>query len=446
MKAKRFSWLTTARTNQLPPNSDWRSWVLCAGRGFGKTRSGAEWLADKIQNSPNTRWAVIARTATEARNVCIEGESGLLSCLPDEAYNPSDWKRSLGELTLTLKNGAQVQCFSGDNPDKLRGPQHHGGWCEELAAWKRPEAYDMFLFGLRLGQKPQRVITTTPRPTRLMKRVLTDKGTVVSTGSTFDNRDNLPTDFLDELVERYDGTTMGRQELYAELLDTTGQQLWTWEMLDACHDPVLPHPAEIVRSIVVVDPAVNSGDYGDENGIAVVAKLRKSAGRKFEYAVLADLTMRGGGEDWSRVAIEAHKHYRASEILIEKNQGGELLRDIIEGVAGHHLPVELISATKSKAARAESVAALYRRGLVSHLERFDALETQMVDMTSDGYIGRGSPDHVDAVVHGLSRLAFKAGPTVIAPSFKWVGPSGGSATFNKGRQVAGQRGGPLRIK
>lgn len=415
--------------------------MLCAGRGFGKTRSGAEWLADEMQSKPNTRWAIVARTATEARNTCIEGESGLLACLPSEAYNPGDWKRSLGELTLTLKNGAQVQCFSGDNPDKLRGPQHHGAWCEELAAWKRPEAYDMVLMGLRLGKRPQRVITTTPRPSRLMKRVLTEKGSVISTGSTFDNRDNLPDDFLEELIERYDGTTMGRQELYAELLETTGQQLWTWELLDAVHDPILPHPADIARTIVVVDPAVNSGDYGDENGIAVVCKTRRS-----RYFVLADLTMRGGGEDWSNVAIEAYKHYRASEILIEKNQGGELLRDVIEGVAGHHLPVELISATKSKAARAESVAALYRRGLVSHLERFDVLETQMVDMTSDGFIGRGSPDHVDAVVHGISRLAFNGAKTTRAPSFKWVGPSGGVTTFNKGRQVAGQRGGPLRIK
>lgn len=384
--------------------------MLCAGRGYGKTRSGAEWLAHEMLSNPNTRWGVVARTATESRNVCVEGESGLLACLPEGAYKPGDWKRSLGELSLTLTNGSHLQCYSGDNPDKLRGPQFHGAWAEEVAAWKRPEAYDMLKFCLRLGTSPRLVVSTTPRPTRLMKRILNDPKAIITRGSTYDNADNLPEDFLDDLREKYEGSALGRQELYAELLDDSGGVLWTWEMLDAAHEPTKPHASEIERLLVIVDPAVNSGDYGDENGIVIVARLRKSAARRHRYLVLSDLSLRGSGEEWSQVAIEAYKRFQAAAIHIEKNQGGELLRDTVERVAGHHLPIELFSASKSKAARAESVAVLYKRGLVKHLDRFSDLEEQMVDMTSSGFIGKGSPDRLDALVHGLNILAQTANP------------------------------------
>src|SRR5579864_5132031 len=250
---------------QQPPSGGWRVWLLLAGRGFGKTRTGAEFVRAAIEKGLARRVALVAPTALDARSVMVEGESGLLNIGPLDRrpeYEPSLHR-------LTWENGAVATTYSADEPDRLRGPQHDLAWCDELAAWRYPAAWDMLMFGLRLGQDPRAIVTTTPRPIRLIRELLADPKVAVTRGRTLDNRANLAPAFLDQIVRRYEGTRLGRQELDAELLDDMPGALWQRGMIEATRTSAVP---ALVRVVVAIDPAVASHTHADETGIVVAGR------------------------------------------------------------------------------------------------------------------------------------------------------------------------------
>jgi len=372
----------------MPPPGDWRTWLILAGRGWGKTRTGAEWVLDRIEDGYE-RIALVGPTAADVRDVMVEGESGLLAVAPDDMapnYEPS-------KRRITFANGALCTTFSADEPDRLRGPQHDAGWCDEIAAWRYPEAWDQLQFGLRLGTDPRCIVTTTPRPTREVRELVKATTTVVTRGSTFDNADNLAPAFLERILAKYEGTRLGRQELYAEILDDVPGALWSRQMLE---DAVRGYPPEpdLRRVVVAVDPAVTSGEDSDETGIVV-------AGRSDTQGfVLADVTCRLSPDGWARRAVDAYHQHGADRIVAEANQGGDMVRTVLRTV-DPSVPVKLVHATRGKRVRAEPVAALYEQGRVFHAAVFAELEDQLVTWTPDSPT---SPDRLDALVWALTDL------------------------------------------
>jgi phage terminase large subunit-like protein len=366
--------------------------MALAGRGWGKTRTGAEDVAWFGAQSAGARIAIIAPTFQDARDTCVEGESGLLAVLPKiciETYN-----RSLGELILW--NQTRFKLYSATEPERLRGPQHHRAWGDEIGSWPDPLAFDQMLFGLRLGQKPQAVLTTTPSPTPLIRKIVRMLGVMVTHGSTFDNASNLPEGVLTHLRDRYEGTRLGRQELYAELLEEVQGALWTAKMIDAARVRIAP---DLRRVVVAVDPSGTAGrGAGDDVGI-VVAGLGMD-GRGY---VLADYSCNLSPDGWARRVVDAYDRFEADRVIAEKNFGGAMVEAVLR-TAAKHLPVTLVTASRGKVVRAEPVAALYEQGKVSHAGAFDALEDQMLEMTSAGYVGEGSPDRADALVWALTEL------------------------------------------
>ena len=382
-----------ARPEQLPtPNDDWSVWLYLAGRGAGKTRTAAEWVAWQAIKNPNTRWAVVAATFGDVRDTCAEGESGLVSIL--RRYDVlKHYNRSMGEMRLT--NGSLIKMFSADEPDRLRGPQFHGAWCDELAAWRYPETYDQLQFTLRLGVHPQTIITTTPRPTRIIKDLIArDDGSVrVVRGSTFDNESNLAPAALAQLRNRYEGTRLGRQELFAEVLDDVPGALWTLRMVEECRVKDVP---DMVRVVVAIDPASTSNENSDETGIVVVG--RGIDGRGY---VLADRTCRLSPAGWARRAIEAFDEFQASRIVGETNMGGDMIETIIKQIRPT-VPYRGVVARRGKTLRAEPISSLYEQGRISHHGIFPELETQMTTWVAGE--SDFSPDRLDALVHGLTSL------------------------------------------
>jgi phage terminase large subunit-like protein len=266
-------WRTIARENQLPPEGDWAVWLLLAGRGFGKTRTLAEWVNDQVTSGRAKRIAIVAATASDCRDVVVEGESGILACAPV-------WCRPMYESTrrrVRWPNGAVAYTYSAEEPDRLRGPQHDAAICDELGSWRDPSSWDMLQFGLRLGRKPRVVVATTPRPTKLVRELLIREGrdVIVTRGSTYENRANLAPAFFNQIVSRYEGTRLGRQELNAEVLEDTPGALWTIERIDKSRRQRAP---ELQRVVVAIDPAVTSGEDADETGIIVAGKACKPAG------------------------------------------------------------------------------------------------------------------------------------------------------------------------
>lgn len=399
LAASRFLWTDTlARPEQLPTEEDWSVWLYLAGRGSGKTRTAAEWIVWQAVSKPKTRWAVIAATFADVRDTCAEGESGLIAILKRyeimESYN-----RSMGEILLT--NGSRIKLFSADEPDRLRGPQFHGAWCDELAAWRYTDTWDQLQFGLRLGEKPRTIITTTPRPTPLIRELTsrTDGSVKVVRGSTFDNAKNLAPSALAQLRARYEGTRLGRQELYAEILTDTPGALWNLSMIDATRISKENLP-ELVRVVVAIDPAVTSGEQSDETGIVVVGK--GSDGRGY---VLADRSCKESPSGWAHRAVQAFNDFSADRIVAEKNQGGDMVEATIRSVFPS-APFKGITAKVGKRLRAEPISALYEQGRVSHVGSFDPLEDQMTQWVPDSGT---SPDRLDALVHGLTELGLAGG-------------------------------------
>lgn len=382
------------RDTQRAPDGDWRTWLTLAGRGWGKTLAGAYDVATYGREHPGARIAIVARTFADARDTCVEGESGLLSLL-DRASEVETWNRSLGELILT--NGTRYKLFSADEPERLRGPQHHRAWSDELASWGRtsaaqqwPPAWDMLQMGLRLGSDPRNVITTTPRPSKLLKSLLADPTTALTRGKTLENVANLAPQFLEQIVGRYHGTRLGRQELDAEILEDVPGALWTLAMLEDRR--VAP---ELVRVVVAIDPAVSAGESSDETGI-VVAGLGID-GRAY---VLADRSCKLSPVGWAQRALNAYDEYSADLIIAEANNGGDLVASVLRTVRDQ-VPLKLVHASRGKQARAQPVAALYEQQKVSHTEVFGILEDQLVTWCPDD---GSSPDRLDALVWALTEL------------------------------------------
>lgn len=390
-----WSWAAWARPEQLPPEGDWSIWLIKAGRAFGKTRAGTEWVRSVAR--PGARIALIGPTAADVRDVMIEGESGILAvCDPKSrpTYEPS-------KRRLTWPNGAMATAYSAEEPDRLRGPQHTHAYCDEVAAWPHVEAWDMMLMGLRLGTHPQVVATTTPKMVPLMRTIQGSPGVVITRGKTRDNAANLAPSFLSGLMARYEGTRLGRQELEGEDLDDNPDALWQREGIDACRVREAP---ELVRVVVAIDPAATSKDSSDETGI-VVAGLGAD-GRGY---VLADRSGRFKPDAWARRAVEAYHAHQADRIVAEGNQGGEMVAHVL-GTVEAGLPLRIVHATRGKVTRAEPIAALYEQGRVSHVGSLPQLEDQLCTWTP----GATSPDRLDALVWALTELMLGKGELAFA--------------------------------
>jgi len=393
LAARRATWeAVLARPEQLPTtDNEWSVWLYLAGRGAGKTRTAAEWIVWQALTQNWTRWAVIAPTFGDVRDTCAEGESGLIPILHQygalEYYN-----RSTGDIKLT--NGSRIKLFSADEPDRLRGPQHHGAWCDELAAWRYPETYDQLQFGLRLGDHPKTVITTTPRPIPLIRQLTakTDGTVRVVRGSTFDNAANLAPSALVELQARYNGTRLGRQELYGEILDDVEGALWTKGVIDRNRVENAP---PLARLAISIDPAVTNTKDSDETGIIVLGS--DAAGNGY---VIADYSFKGSPNEWAQKAVEVFRTHKADSILVEVNQGGDMVSAVLRQV-DMSLPIQEVRAHVGKKLRAEPVAAMYEQGRIKHVGNFDKLEEQMTIWTPDS---PDSPDRLDAMVQGFSSL------------------------------------------
>lgn len=365
-----------------------------AGRGAGKTRTAAEWLAWEAIRQPATRWAIVAPTFSDARDTCAEGESGVVSIL-NRFHMLQNYNRSIGEILLT--NGSRIKLFSADQPERFRGPQHHGAWCDELGAFRYEEAWDQLQFGLRLGKKPRVVVTTTPRPTPLIRMLANrkDGSVTITRGTTFDNAANLAPSALMELQARYNGTRLGRQELYGEILDDVEGALWTRGVID--RNRVDKQPA-LSRIVVSIDPAVTSNEKSDETGIVVVGSSSDGHGY-----VLGDYSFKGSPLAWASKAVELFDTYKADAILVEVNQGGDMVSAVLKQVRAG-LPIREVRAHVGKKLRAEPVAAMYEQGRIHHVGEFAWLEDQMTNWTpEDAY----SPDRIDALVQGFSDLLGK---------------------------------------
>jgi predicted phage terminase large subunit-like protein len=389
----KHDWPLWARKSQLPPGGEWRVWLLLAGRGFGKTRTGAEFIRARVGAHRARRIALVAPTAADARDVMVEGESGLLAIA--QAGDRPDYESS--KRRLTWPNGAVATLYSADEPERLRGPQHDLAWCDELAAWRYPEAWDMLMFGLRLGADPRAVVTTTPRPTRLIKSLLADPAVVVTRGSTSENRANLAPAFLDQIVRRYEGTRLGRQELDAEILEDVPGALWSRGIVEAARVAKVP---DLTRVVVAIDPAASTSAGSDETGIVVAGKDERGEGY-----VLADLSGRYEPAEWAKAAIAAWRSHEADRIVAEVNNGGDMVEATLR-VVDPTVSFTAVRAARGKTARAEPVAALYERGRVHHLGALPQLEDQMCAFTAgfDRAAAGYSPDRVDALVWALTAL------------------------------------------
>jgi phage terminase large subunit-like protein len=396
-----YHWKLFARPEQLPPSGDWRIWLVMAGRGFGKTRCGTEWVRDIAENQREARIAIVSASLAEARAVMVEGESGILACTPPDRrprFEPSLRR-------LRWDNGAQAQLFSAAEPETLRGPQHSHAWCDEIGKWplsgeRAMRCWDNLLMGLRVLAHPQVAVTTTPRAVPLLRRLLEQArtgGVTMTRGSTLDNAPNLPERFLQALEQDYGGTQLGRQEIDGELLEDVEGALWNRSLIEAARETGTVPPQR--RVVVAVDPPVSA--KGDECGIVVAA-----LGEDRVCRVLADCSLGGAPPDrWAEAVATAALHWGADRVVAEANQGGSMVESVLRA-ADAALPVKLVHASRGKCARAEPVAALYASGRVRHCGSFARLEDQLCGlMIGGGYAGPGrSPDRADALVWAVSEL------------------------------------------
>lgn len=384
-----------ARPSQIAPEGDWDIWMALAGRGFGKTRLGVEWVKEQV-NAGKRRIAIVAETAADGRDVLIEGESGLLNIYPEKdrpTYEPS-------KRRVTWQNGAVATVFNATEPDQLRGPQFDAALCDELAKWKYArQTWDQLQFGLRLGDHPRVVVTTTPRPIELIKAIVAQQEgkAILTRGSTFDNSQNLSARFIERIKTRYEGTRLGRQELNAEILGDIPNALWSLSNIDLAR--VQDQPKQIARVVVAVDPAVTSTESSDYHGIIVAGQDVN----KTEGYVLADASLKGTPLEWARRAVAMYDEFQADAIVVEVNNGGDMIAQTIKSVRVN-IPIREVRASRGKHIRAEPVASLYEQGRIHHVGAFPELETQMTMMTNAGYEGEGSPDRVDALVWAFADL------------------------------------------
>nr|WP_237219869.1 terminase family protein [Sphingomonas arenae] len=387
-----FRWDWQALDRQLEPEGDWRVWLMLAGRGFGKTRAGAEWVLEQVRRTPGARIALVGGNLDEAARVMVEGESGLLACAPPNDL--PDWKP--GKHELRFSNGAVAQLFSGADGNRLRGPQHHFAWADELGKWSDAKpTWDNLMMGLRLGDCPRVVVTTTPGNTELLGEIQKLSGTRTTGGRTRENY-HLPSAFLETMEEAYAGTRLARQELDGEVLGEAEGALWRRATLEDCRVGALSQES-ITRVVIGVDPP--AGDRGDACGIVVCARLADQTA-----AVLADCSVeREGPEGWARRVGEAAAGWGADRVIAEANNGGAMVEQVLRA-ADCGLPVRRAWASRGKAARAEPIATLFEAGRVKLAGMFPKLEDELTQLTVGGYQGHGSPDRADAMVWALSEL------------------------------------------
>ena len=381
-----WDWNFWARKEQIPPPGDWLIWLLISGRGFGKTRAGAEFIRSEVKAGRAHHISLVAKTPADARDVMIEGDSGILGISPPNdvpKYEPSKRK-------ITWKNGATALIFSSEEPDQLRGPQSDCAWGDELRTWHyAQETWDNLMFGLRLGEHPRCVVTTTPSPIAIIRYLLSAPNVVVTRGSTYENRANLAPSYFQQILSRYEGTRLGRQEIYAELLDDVPGALWQ-------RKNILYHAApDLVRAVIAVDPAATSQEGADETGIVAAGK-----GVDGNYYVLADRSARVSPDAWAKRTVQAYQDFKADRVIAETNQGGEMVQLTLKTVSD--IPYKGIHASRSKQARAEPISALYEQHKVFHVKPFPELEDQLCTWTPD----QGeSPDRLDALVWALTELS-----------------------------------------
>jgi len=386
-----YDWEFWARPKQLPPDWDWYIWLLLSGRGGGKTRAGAE-LVNKWAREGHGPIALIGQTKADVRDTMVEvGDSAILNIsaprfMPE--YEPS-------KRRLIWPNGVLGIIYSGDEPEQLRGPQHQKAWVDELAKFKYPkDSWDNLMFGLRIGNQPQAVVTTTPKPIRVIKDLMADKRTAVTRGHTLENKDNLAPDFLNYVIRKYEGTRLGRQELAGEILDDNPDALWERAKIDELR--VNKHP-ELKRIVVAIDPQGTDSDTSSSTGI-VVAGVAQVADRQ-EAFVLADLTLSGTPEKWASEAVSGYYKFKADRIVAEVNFGGDMVEAIIR-IVDKNIPFKKVHASRGKAIRAEPVSALYEQGRVHHVGSFAELEDQLCEWVP----GDKSPDRLDALVWAITDL------------------------------------------
>lgn len=404
-----------ALPHQLPPEGDWKTWVVMGGRGAGKTRAGAEWVRAEVEGAipldpgRSRRVALVGETIEQVVNVMIEGESGILASTPPD--RKPVWQAT--RKRLVWPNGAEAAVFSAHDPERLRGPQFDAAWVDELAKWKKAEeTWDMLQFGLRLGVHPRQCVTTTPKNVGVLKAILANPSTVVTRATTAANRANLAQSFLDEVRARYAGTRTGRQELDGELLEDAEGAFWTLAMLETARCETAP---KLDRIVVAVDPPVTGHGKSDACGIVVAGVRMGGNPGEWRAYVLEDASVSAASPlEWAARAVEARERHGADRIVAEVNQGGDLVEAVIRQV-DPLAPYRKVHASRGKAVRAEPVAALYEQGRVKHLRGLAALEDQMCRMTARGFEGAGSPDRVDALVWALHDL-------MIDPAAQWRRP------------------------
>ena len=395
-RAFEADWPRWAHAGQRPPDRDWRVWVLLAGRGFGKTRAGAEWVMGFVRANPGAAVALVGATADEARAVMVEGRSGLLSLMKADERDGATWRPS--RRRLGFANGAEAFLYSAANPESLRGPEHHIAWCDELAKWKRAQAaWDNLRLGLRLGERPRALVTTTPRPVAALKGLLALEGTVLTGGATRANP-HLPDDFIAAVEAAHQGTRFGRQELEGVLFEDVAGALWTRDTIEASRLSGTVKREELRRVVVGVDPPASA--QGDACGIVVCGVDAEGVGH-----VLADMSEGGlSPEGWARRVAAAAEAWGAHRVIAEKNNGGTMVEAVLRG-ADAGLPVTLVHASDGKAARAEPVAVLFENGKARFAGRFPELEDELAALTwGGGYEGAGSPDRADAMVWAMTEL------------------------------------------
>lgn len=401
-----YLWTFWARPAQLPSPGEWRGWLIMAGRRWGKTRAGAEWVRWKVESGQARKIALLNDTAADTRDVMVEGPSGLLSICPPTC------RPTYARGKLTWPNGAIAHSYSAEAPERLRGPEHDLAWADEPAKWRNLRkadehggtAWDNLMFGLSVGVNPQWVATTTPRPIQFMKTLLKATRIVITRGRTIENIRNLSADAVRELMEKYGGTRLGRQELDAELLEDIPGALFTFQMFerDGFRNFV---PPPFTRVVVAVDPPLSSGPESDECGIIVCAKDLQRKGY-----VLADASLRGSPLVWARQVVDAYRAASADSVIAEINAGGEMVETTIHTI-DPTIKVKVVHASRGKRTRAEPVSSLYEKGHIDHVGIFQELETQMTSWVPD--LSPKSPDRMDAMVWGFTELLLEPEPRAL---------------------------------